>query len=233
MRDPTIRLHSGQVIEHCKQLLAEYIKNNSYRRYDRLGSPLPHQRDYLTRRQFQAIKAVKSRAPEDFRLQWCDQLLPELQGIPWDLDLIDDTLSKVAPGIGAIRELVRQMAAIEGVGDVAPTKALHLLRPRFVAVSDDYVRGCLRIDEGDATPSGYAKRAAAVQRATRKLGQENGTALAALHAYVNNLPSVTTPLSKVRVLDMVLWSHTARQERRVRERGLPLGPPRPVSHYNR
>ena len=110
--------------------------------------------------------------------------------------------------------------------DVAPTKALHLLRPRLVAASDDYVRGCLRIDEGDATPSGYAARSVAIQQATRRVGQENAAALAALHAYANNLPSVTVPLSKVRVLDMVLWSHTARQERHVRERGLPLGSPR-------
>ena len=151
--------------------------------------------------------------------------MPELHDIPDDLDLLDDAYSRVYRGIAAVRELVSQMAAINGVGDVAPTKALHLLRPRLVAASDDYVRGCLRIDDGDATPSGYAARAVAVQQATRRLGQENAAALAALQAYANNLPSVTVPLSKVRVLDMVLWSHTARQERRVRERGLPLGSP--------
>ncbi len=226
MQDPTIRLQSGQVIGQCKQHLARYIALNVYRVYDRDGTPRHHdRRDRLTYRQFRAIKPTWSRAPEEFQRQWCDRPLPELQDIPDDLDLLDDAYSKVYRGIAAVRELVSQMAAINGVGDVAPTKALHLLRPRLVAASDDYVRGCLRIDDGDATPSGYAAQAVAVQQATRRLGQENAAALAALHAYANNLPSVTVPLSKVRVLDMVLWSHTARQERRVRGRGLPLGSP--------
>ncbi len=234
MTGPTIRLQSGEVIDRCKQHLAWYIEHNAYRDYDCLGAPARNRRDRLTPRQFRAIKRMNSRAPADFSREWCDRLLSELQDIPDDLDLIDDAYSKVYRGIVAVRELVRQMAAIDGVGDVAPTKALHLLRPRLVALSDDYVRGCLRIDSECGTADEYARRAEAVQRETRKLGQKNAAALAALHTYVNSLPSVTVPLSKVRVLDMVLWSHVYREERHAQERGWPpLGPPRPISHYNR
>ena len=157
MENPTIRLQSGRIIDRCKQHLATYITLNDYRVYDRDGAPAGNRRDRLTRRQFQAIKAIKTKnswVPEDFSREWCDRLLPELQSIPDDLDLIDDAYSKVYPGIVAIRELVRQMAAINHVGDFAPTKALHLLRPRLVALSDDYVRGCFRIDPGDGSPDG-------------------------------------------------------------------------------
>ena len=172
-------------------------------------------------------------APAEFPREWCDRPLPELQSIPWGLDLIDDARARVFPGVVAVRDLVRQMAAIRNVGDVAPTKALHLLRPRLVALSDKHVRECLGIDLECATADEYAARAEDVQWKIRKLGQENADALAALHTYANNLPSVTTPLSKVRVLDMVLWSQWACEEQHAQKRGLPLGPPRPISHYNR
>ena len=179
MQEPTIRLQSGQVIGQCKQHLAKYIALNVYRVYDRDGAPRPHdRRDRLTYRQFRAIKPTWSRAPEEFQRQWCDRPLPELQDIPDDLDLLDDAYSKVYRGIAAVRELVSQMAAINGVGDVAPTKALHLLRPRLVAASDDYVRGCFRIDDGDATPSGYAARAGA-RPATRLATWVSGSEIAA------------------------------------------------------
>ena len=225
MENPTIRLQSGRVIEHCKEHLAWYIEYDEYRGYDCLGAPAPDRRDRLVSRQFQAVDKMYARAPDAFSQQWCDRPLPELQDIPWDLDLIDDPYSRVYRGIDAIRELVRQMAAIPLVGDAAPTKALHLLRPRLVALSDSYVREYLGIGEGDGSPDGYAARAAGVQTAMRKLGQKNGDALAALHAYVNNLPSVTTPLSKVRVLDMVLWSH---KKRHAQKRDLPFGSTRPI-----
>ncbi len=213
MKDPKIWLQSGQSIERCKQHLDWYIRYDQYRGYDCDGAPARDRRDRLTSRQFRAVErmhAWRRRPSEAFFQQWCDQPLPELLDVPWDLDLIDDPYSRVYLGIDAIRELVRQMAKTDDVGDVVPTKALHLLRPRLVALSDSYVRECLGISEGDLSPDGYAARAVGVQTAMRKLGQKNGDALAALHAYGNNLPSVTTPLSKVRVLDMVLWSHKAR-----------------------
>ena len=96
------------------------------------------------------------------------------------------------------------------VGDVLPTKALHLLRPRFVAISDSLVRPWLCIREPNYTLDDnlwYAEQAVAVQRAMRRLGQTNEPMLTELHAYANGLPAVTTPLSKVRILDMVLWLH--------------------------
>ena len=110
---------------------------------------------------------------------------------------------------------------------MAPTKALHLLRPRFVAISDKYVRKLLVIDETQFPTTSdaewYAERAVAVQRAIRALAQDNAASLDTLYAYANEeLPPVMAPgslggrvnpsdrfpvkLSKARVLDVLLWS---------------------------
>ena len=156
--------------------------------------------------------------------------LPELHAIPRDLDLIDGTDSEVEPGIVAFRKLICRMAATKGLTDMAPTKALHLLRPRFVAISDKYVRKLLGIDEtqfpSTTDAEWYAARAVAVQQEIRALAQDNAAALDALHAYANGeLPLVMAPgslggrvtasdrfpvkLSKARVLDIVLWLESA------------------------
>lgn len=223
MSEPTIRLprhtyHSRQIIDNCQWLIRTYIKHDAYVEYDCGGAPDPGSHDTLTCRQRDATDGMmhvwmgRKQARDAFWRRWLGQSLSEeLRDIPLDLDLIDDAYSRVYLGIVAIRELVSQMAEMNGVGDVAPTKALHLLRPRFVAISDSLVRQLLGIDEtqigGTTDGEWYAARAEAVQRAIRALVQGNAAALDKLHAYANDLPSVTTPLSKARVLDIVLWSH--------------------------
>lgn len=214
MNEPTILLsHSGQVIEHCEWIIEHYVEHDAYVEYDCGGAPNPGSYDIITSQQFRAINGMMSaRAPEAFRKRWCDRLLPELRAIPRDLDLIDGTDSEVEPGIFAFRKLVRKMAEAHRVGDVAATRALHLLRPRFVAISASPVRTTLGIHETQFCPpkgEWYAAKAEAVQRAIRALGRENKDALATLHTYTNHLPSVTTPLSKVRVLDILLWAESA------------------------
>lgn len=94
------------------------------------------------------------------------------------------------------------------VGDVALTKALQLLCPQFIAVSDRYVRPSL----GTRNPSyklldnlWYAERAVAVQRAVRLLGQENEGELAEPQDYAHRLWASARKLSKAHILDMVVW----------------------------
>ncbi len=236
MRKPTIRLpHSGQVIEHCEWLIEHYVKHDAYVDYDWLGSPDrspgPGDHDIITCRQYKAINGMMhARSPKAAWSHWLKRSLPELHAIPRDLDLIDGTDSEVEPGIVAFRKLICRMAATKGLTDMAPTKALHLLRPRFVAISDKYVRKLLVIDEtqfpSTTDAEWYAARAVAVQQAVRALAQDNAAALDALHAYANGeLPLVMAPgslggrvtasdrfpvkLSKARVLDIVLWLESA------------------------
>ena len=212
MNEPTIRLPSGEVITHCKELIDHYVAHDAYAEYDCGGAPDPGSLNTITRRQFNAINGMmRARAPEAFCRCWCDRPLPELRDIPRDLDLVDGCDDEIERGFAAVFRLVSHMAEMNGVGDVAPTKALHLLRPRFVAISDSLVRHLLGIDEtqleGTTDGEWYAARAEAVQRAIRELAQGNAAALDKLHAYANDLSLVTKPLSKARVLDIVVWSH--------------------------
>ena len=241
MNEPTIRLpqhthHTRQVIEHCKWTIRTYIKRESYIDYDWLGSPDPDEdHNSITLRQRDAINIVKRGGRNGMRARssrvawshWLCQPLPELRDIPCDLDLVDSTDSGVEPGFAALCRLVRRIAATPRLTDMAVTKALYLLRPRFVAISDGYVRKLLGIGERQfpETPRGCAARAVAVQRSIRDLGQKNKDALNEFQAYANAYSNryvsdllesreVTASkppvqLSKARVLDILIWAEGA------------------------
>ena len=230
MNEPAIRLPS---IDNCKSLIRRYIKCDAYVEYDWLGSPDAGDHNALTRRQFWAIDGRmhawmgprSTQARDAFCRCWYDRPLPELRDIPPDLDLVDGYDTEVQRGIDAVSELVSQMAGMDGVGDVAATKALHLLRPRFIAISDSRVRPLLGIGERQFCPpkgKWYAAQAVDVHRKIRALAQKNEDALTKLHAYANKIaPEIATgllgervaaskppvKLSKARVLDIVVWSH--------------------------
>ena len=201
-----------EVIERPGELLRHYVKHHAYAAYDRDGIPAPGEDpDTLTDRQRQAVNGWRGMRmapfePAAFWERWGGCPLPEIQSIPRDLDLIDGRDDdEVEAGIEAIHTLFSRMAE-PGDGDVYPTKALHLLRPRFVAISDRRVRSLLCIHETSAT----AKRAADVQRAVRRVGQANKPVLTQLQADASSWDEVETPLSKARILDMVLWVHASR-----------------------
>ena len=240
MNEPTIRLprhtyHTRQVIRHCKWIIGTYIEREAYVDYDWLGSPDPgDDHCIVTRRQRDAINIVKkggrngmrARSSEVAWSHWLCRPLLELRDIPCDLDLVDSTDSELEPGFTALSKLIGRMAATPGLTDMAPTKALYLLRPRFVAISDGYVRKLLGIGERQFpdTPKGHAKRAVAVQCAIRVMGQENKDALTKLRAYANEYAKQQAPgllgeevapskcpvqLSKARVLDILIWAEGA------------------------
>ena len=72
--------------------------------------------------------------------------LADLQQISYDLDLIDGSDGDVRAGNQALERLARPFMASKGITDMATTKVLHLLRPRFVAISDN-MRTSLGLEE--------------------------------------------------------------------------------------
>lgn len=109
-----------------------------------------------------------------------------------------------------------------GLTDVSVSKVLHLLRPRFVAISGSYVRRCLGIDEsGSGSTTDRVDTLMAVQRGIRGLAKANKEALDDLATYAGKLPPVRPSngkfagqdipvrLSKARILDIILWSDVA------------------------
>ena len=102
---------------------------------------------------------------------------------------------------------------------MAVSKVLYLLRPRFVAISDSYVRDCLGVRGGEVPDPSHpqratfcAKRMLTVARGIRELGRTNHSALAELHAFANSLTAPDghyVELSKLRVLDILLWTDVA------------------------
>jgi hypothetical protein len=91
-----------------------------------------------------------------------------------------------------------------------------------VAISDSYVRRCLGIDEsGSESTSDRLDTLMAVQRGIRGLARNNKEALDELFTYANSLApirpvngrfvgqNIPVRLSKIRVLDIILWSDVA------------------------
>ena len=215
-----IHLPDGRPIKNPKSLIRRYVKEYAYNLYDCRGALRScDDPNTLTDRQRKAVNGgMSARSPRAFWDCWGNCALDALRRIPTNLDLIDGGDAEVKDGIDAVRELVCRMADMHQVGDVAPTKALHLLRPRFIAVSDYYVRASLGIHDPSYKPAKnvwYAERAAAVQWAVRSLGRENKPTLDELHVWANNLRAVTTELSKVRILDIVVWLDAVRKSAEV------------------
>ena len=205
-----ICLPNGRRIEDSKSLIRLYVKEYAYNLYDCSGALRPcDDPNRLTDQQRRAVNGgLRARSPRAFWDCWSCRTLDTLECIPTDLDLIDSEDAGVEAGIAAVRKLVCRMAKMRRVGDVTPTKALHLLRPRFIAISDSLVRSSLDISDPRSNLANnvwYAERAASVQCAVRSLGRKNERELADLQEYANNLRAVTTELSKARILDIVVW----------------------------
>jgi hypothetical protein len=208
-------------ISYCQWRLATFVEKEAYRGYDVEGRPAPGEENLLTMVQIQTINgAMRSRSPYK---AWRDTLhipLPELDEIPPDLDLIHGSHKDVEKGLRALRRLIRRLTSYRGLTDTSTCKALHLLRPRFIPVSDSHVRRLLGVDP----KAPYADRAVAVARGMRRLARAKGNrrTLARLEAYVASLeltaergkhrdPSTLIPvsMSQLRILDIILWSEEA------------------------
>lgn len=208
-------------IRYCQWRLATFVEKEAYRGYDVLGRPSPDEENLLTMVQIQTINgAMRSRSPYKAWNGLLYQALPELDDIPPDLDLIYGSYKDVERGLRALKRLIKRLTSYRGLTDTSTCKALHLLRPRFIPVSDSHVRRLLEVDP----KLDYASRAVAVARGMRRLARAKGNrrTLERLEAYVGTLeltaergkyrdPNVLVPvaMSQLRILDIIIWSEEA------------------------
>ncbi len=228
MAEPVIRLPlttrlSRNVLEDCKWKIRTFVERDAYVEYDYGGGLLNPSLDVITEAHVHAMNcAMRARSSNAAWSHYTGQPLPELREIPGTLDLVDGIDSDVRAGYASLSRLASRLLARSGLSDVSVSKVLHLLRPRFIAISDSYVRRCLGIDEsGTGSTGDRLDTLMAVQRGIRGLAKANKEALDELAAYAGSLPpvhpklgtfagqAIPVVLTKIRILDIILWSDVA------------------------
>lgn len=230
MREAEIQLpaktrHSRSVIDHCKWKIQNFVEFDAYVGYDYASQE--HSSDLITDKHVYLMNSVMmARSSKSAWQKFVGRPLPELTQIPRNADLIDDIDANLATALEALYSLVRRISGEKWLTDMAVSKVLYLLRPRFVAISDSYVRTCLGLPPVEIWPGPHkgdecATRMLAVENAMRKLGHHNRDSLQELYEFTNSLPpvipskgafrgkSVPVVLSKLRVLDILLWMDVA------------------------
>jgi len=219
---PRAGLQVRKSITRCEWKIQTFVERDAYIAYDYWITQLGLPPDVVTREHLQAINnATRARAPLAPWQALIGQRPSELDEIPSHLDLITSPAQEVDSAIRAMVQLTRRITTQPGVTEMAVSKVFYLLRPRFVAISDSYVRLCLgvldaRIAVQLNSGAFCAIRMERVLRAIRELGLHNADALDELHAFSNQLAPVvpkTGPfkgvavpvrLSRVRLLDILL-----------------------------
>jgi hypothetical protein len=219
---PTSRL-SRNVLGDCRWKIKTFVERDAYVTYDFIGGYDNPSGDVINDRHVYVMnRAMMARSSRAAWQRSMDRPIPELAEIAPDLDLVDASDAEVRKGHEALSELARPLLARKGLSDVSVSKVLYLLRPRFVAISDKYVRRCLGIPEPDTSNTDDSlSTLMAVQRGIRGLAKRNKEALDELLEYANALPPIPitqgeladmmipVKLSKIRILDIVLWSDVA------------------------
>ena len=203
------------------------MERDAYVAYDYWITQLGLPPDVVCREHLQAINNAMRASPTGTMAgaHWpaCRRGLEE---VPTHVDLITSPQPEVDTAIRATAQLTRRITTQPGVTDMAVSKVFYLLRPRFVAISDSYVRLCLgvldaRIAEPLNSGAFCAIRMERVLRGIRELGLQNVDALDELHAFSNQLApvvpktgtfkgvAVPVRLSRVRILDILLWTDVA------------------------
>jgi hypothetical protein len=228
MSEPVIRLPATtrlgrRVLGDCRWKIRTFVERDAYVEYD-YGSGLANPSlDVITEAHVHAMNcAMRARSPNAAWGRFTNQPLSELREIPITLDLVDGSDADVRAGYDALTRLARRLLSQSGLTDVSVSKVLHLLRPRFVAISDSYVRRCLGVpDMETGSTTDRLDTLMAVQRGIRGLARANREALDELAAYVGSLPpvrptngrsagqEVPVRLGKARILDIILWSDVA------------------------
>ena len=224
---PAETLHTRNVVDRCEWKLRRFVEFDAYVPYDYWITTLGVRDARVYRQHLYAINnAMRARAAVAPWERFFDQPIPELDELPSELDLITSPGDEVDRGLAALSAFTRRIASRPKVTDMAVSKILHLVRPRFVPISDSYVRLCLGVR--DSEPDGriprgelFARRLERVARAMRSLGLANAESVERLFAFANGLSPVvpkngpfrgqTVPirLSRVRILDILLWSDVA------------------------
>jgi hypothetical protein len=198
----------GQLITDCERKLSNFIANDAYELYDRQGVRAEPRPDVISRDQLRLTNtAMRGRASARALQPFLDTPLPELARIPTTVDLIGSSPTDVDLALDLLRAAVARLC-VPMIKDTAATKLLYLKRPALVAISDTSVRSRLAIE----APPG-PDRAVAVARAIRTVGLANSPALDALRSYCNDTTKLiinAVPLSRARILDILIWVEQAR-----------------------
>jgi hypothetical protein len=228
MDEPIILLMSDEglgyrVVGDCKWKIRTFVERDAYGDFDYGGGYLRPPSDVITLDQVHAMNRVMmARSPIVAWEKFTGMPLDELRVIPHDLDLCDSTDAEVRTGNETIKQLARRLMGARGIAEVGATYVLHLLRPRFVSLCSPYVRQCLNVpDSSSESAQDRLQTVLAVQRGMRWLAKANKDALDELSAYVGTLSTVTPTLgvfagqsvpvrlTKLRILDIVLWAEVA------------------------
>jgi hypothetical protein len=101
-----------------------------------------------------------------------------------------------------LRQLFDAFADIRGVGFSKMTKALHRKRPALIPMLDSVVQKYLEDDDlGAQAP--FAERALGLVRGYKRDLDRNRAAVRAVH---KELARRSSPLTEVRILDLLIWS---------------------------
>jgi transposase len=127
-----------------------------------------------------------------------------LRKIHLDASLADATTS--IPWI-PLTQLFEAFADIPGIGFSKMTKALHRKRPALIPMLDSVVQAYLaRGDPGTRSSGSFGERATALVRSYKRDLDRNRSAL---HEIQQELASREHSLTKVRILDLLIWSLSA------------------------
>lgn len=230
-----LELPNGRKITNCAWRVRTFLERDAYAAYDVAVAYRPGSTDQLEERHRVAMNnAMRARSSVAAWEPFLNKPIPELADVPRELCLIHGPQTEVDLAIELVAEVVARIGAVDRLTDMAATKMLYLLRPRFVAISDSYVRSALGVWDGTPPRAGSTRAAfvrqrfTAVMRAVRALGDANRVTLKRLEAFVAGLGSVTiaddcqdsahrwrgtrlstADLSPLRILDILLWTDGA------------------------
>jgi hypothetical protein len=216
-RLPDCGMFPGRRITQCEWRVRTFVQRDAYAGYDWQGSFAHPMTDTISQYHIFAINsAMRARSSRKAWATFVGQPLPELADIPPHLDLIDASPQEVAGGLQALKAVTKRITSVPGITEMAASKVLYLLRPRFVAIADAYVRDALGVWRGQ--PEDTMVR---VAQAVRECGTSNREALEFLSAFVSRLPQVVPQfgrlrmqrvpvrLTRLRILDILIWTEVA------------------------
>jgi len=228
MREPVIQLPSTsrlrrRVLGDCRWKIKTFVERDAYVDYDFGGGYANPPSDVITRDHVRAMHcAMRGRSSNASWSRFTGRILPELLEIPYELDLADGLEAEVHNGWDAVARLAHRPLSLSRLTDVSVSMVLHLLRPKFVAISNSYVRRCLGVqDPATSSTSDLSNTLMAVQRGIGGLAKSNKGALNELFAFANALSPfrpekgqfsgmlIPVKLSKIRILDIILWTDVA------------------------
>jgi Family of unknown function (DUF6308) len=200
----TIILRGGVEVENPLELALEFLAAySSYEANDSSGHASFDESDLrLANRGGARISGAEIAAILERRAE----IEHALRKIHPDASLADATSS--IPWISLTR-LFDAFGDIRGVGFSKMTKALHRKRPALIPMLDSVVQAYLTRDDPSArSPGSFGERATALVRSYKRDLDRNRSAL---HEIQQELASRTYRLTEVRILDLLIWSVSAKR----------------------